>query len=143
MKFSVQPARDLPLLIFVSAVAVMLLTWLTPPELSNAREPRAEEHYGPARSHATANLPGLFSSDDYPEEAMRRDEQGTVAYTLAINPRGSVSNCVIARSSGSAALDTATCTVLQQRAHFIPARDGSGRPVADLHSGRIRWVLPD
>ncbi len=143
MKFQIRSERDLPLLILVSAAAVLVLNWSTSPDEPNATERVVRDHYGPALSRAKTNLPELFSSDDYPQQSLRNEEQGTVAFTLSVNPQGRVSACVINQSSGSAALDNATCTILQRRARFTPARDGQGKAVADLATGRIRWVLPD
>ena len=131
------------MLIVVSAAAVTLLNLTAPQEEQETPERGTETHYGPAVSRARADLPALFSTDDYPEAALRHEEQGIVHYTLSIDPRGKVSNCVITRSSGSVALDDATCRVLQRRARFDPARDIDGKPVADLQTGRIRWKLPD
>jgi TonB family protein len=99
------------------------------------------QHDGPNR--AKANLPALFSTDDYPVDAIRRDEQGTVAFRLLINRRGRVSECQIVSSSGSNALDGATCRILEDRARFEPARDADGKRIADETTGRIRWMLPD
>lgn len=92
---------------------------------------------------AKANLLQLFSTDDYPVEAIRREEQGTAAFQLSINRRGYVSDCRIVSSSGSDALDRATCGILESRARFDPARNAQGKRVADHYSGRIRWELPD
>jgi TonB family protein len=143
MKFSVQPSRDLPLLVFVSAAAVALLNWSTPEGADSTTERRVERHYGPAIAHARGSLAGLISPDDYPESALVHGEQGTVEFTLSINPRGRVSDCVITRSSGWASLDNATCAILQRRAKFFPARDAHGEPVADLHRNKIRWEVQD
>jgi protein TonB len=76
-------------------------------------------------------------------DAIRRDEQGTVAFRLLINRRGRVSECQIVSSSGSNALDGATCRILEDRARFEPARDADGKRIADETTGRIRWMLPD
>jgi protein TonB len=46
-------------------------------------------------------------------------------------------------SSGSSALDQATCRLLSRRARYTPAKDSSGNPVADTDAGSIRWVLPE
>lgn len=96
----------------------------------------------PPAVRAKGQLPGLFSTDDYPAAALRNDEQGTVAVTVAINPEGRVSRCVISTSSGSASLDFATCAIIQRRARFTPARDERGRAVEDRSTARIRWMLP-
>jgi protein TonB len=94
----------------------------------------------PAR--AKANLPSLFSDADYPPSAMRAEEQGTTGFRLDVGTDGRVTNCTITSSSGSNALDTATCRILKSRARFTPARDSTGSPTHDATSGRIRWVLP-
>jgi protein TonB len=93
--------------------------------------------------HAKANLALLFSTDDYPMAAIRREEQGTVAFNLSVSRRGYVTDCQIVSSSGSEALDEATCDILESRAKFEPARDSLGKRVADESSGRIRWELPE
>lgn len=83
----------------------------------------------------------LISSDDYPEAAIDALEQGAVTVGLAVTPEGRVGACQIVRSSGSVALDTATCRILTRRARFRPARDATGRVVADRVEQRIRWDL--
>ena len=98
-------------------------------------------HEGPQQ--AKANLIAIFSADDYPSEAIRNDEQGTVAYQLQVDRRGRVSECRIKSSSGSSTLDEATCRILEDRARFEPARDRTGKRIADEYTGRIRWQLPE
>ena len=100
-----------------------------------------EANKGPAR--ARANLDSYVSNDDYPDAAIRAAEQGTVAFALIVGPDGRVTRCSIVQSSGHDSLDQATCTIMQGRARFEPARDSEGRPVADTVSSRIRWVLPE
>lgn len=92
---------------------------------------------------ARANLATLLSSDDYPLEALRKGEQGTVSLRLQVGANGRVAGCTITRSSGSAILDSTTCRLLTARARFTPARDARGRPVADSLSSRIVWRIPD
>lgn len=98
------------------------------------------EPAAPAR--AKANLTSLFSDQDYPAEAVAAREQGIVAFTLAVGADGRVSSCTVTGSSGSTALDAATCGLISARARFTPARDAGGAPVADEIRGRISWVLP-
>lgn len=91
---------------------------------------------------AKGSLVGLFSSDDYPKEALRAGETGTVHVLLTIDASGRVSDCHVMLSSLSPSLDAATCSVLSERARFEPARDLAGRPVADKYSQRITWKIP-
>ena len=94
----------------------------------------------PPRS-ATGDLQGLFRGGDYPQSALQADEQGSVAVRLTVGTNGRVSNCSVTSSSGSRALDRATCRILESRARFTPARDNRGNPTTDTLTQRIRWVL--
>lgn len=92
---------------------------------------------------AKGNLPSLFSTDDYPQSAIRNEEQGTTAVRLTIGTDGRVADCTVTSSSGSTALDNATCNIIRRRARYTPAQDQAGNPVAGSDSTRIRWELPD
>ena len=93
-------------------------------------------------ARAKGSLPGLFSTDDYPPNAIRNEEQGTTAVSLTISADGRVSGCNVTSGSGSTALDTTTCSILKRRARFTPARDENGNATTDTSSARIKWVLP-
>lgn len=93
-------------------------------------------------ARATGSLPGLFSTDDYPQAALRNEEQGTTAVSLTIGTNGRVSDCSVTSSSGSRSLDDTTCRILRSRARFTPAKDQAGNPISDTSSARIRWQLP-
>lgn len=89
------------------------------------------------------NVVALFSTDDYPLQSIRNEEAGIVAVVLRINSDGRVTDCVINRSSGHAALDAQTCRILWQRARFVPAKDKDGNAVESAWRQRIRWELPE
>ncbi|MDB5719951.1 MAG: energy transducer TonB [Alphaproteobacteria bacterium] len=93
-------------------------------------------------AHAKATLSSYISDADYPPSAIRAEEQGTTGFRLEVGPDGRVTNCTVTSSSGSSALDTATCRIMKSRARFTPARDNTGKNTADSASSRIRWVLP-
>lgn len=82
------------------------------------------------------------TAQDYPAKALRGDRKGRVVYELAVDPAGKATGCRILGSSGSKALDGATCPLLLKRARFEPARDPAGRPVAALYRARLTWLLP-
>ena len=90
-----------------------------------------------------ANLASLFSTDDYPPSALRAGEAGTTGFRLDVGPDGRVTNCTVTSSSGSSALDSATCRLLTRRARFTPARDSSGSAAPGVHNSRIVWRIPD
>ena len=85
----------------------------------------------------------ILSDDDYPAAALRGEQQGETQYRLTIGADGRVSDCAITGSSGSSALDTATCRILRSRARFVAARDGEGRPVPDGRTGAITWRIAE
>src|SRR5688500_1715134 len=92
---------------------------------------------------ARASLGSLISNDDYPAEALRRDEQGTVGFRVSVGADGMVTGCTVTSSSGSAILDSTTCRLISERARFTPARDRKGRPVADGATARIVWRIKE
>jgi protein TonB len=94
----------------------------------------------PPRS-ATGDLQGLFRVADYPIAALKRLEQGSVTVQLTVGVMGRVRACHVTSSSGSRALDNASCQILQSRASFTPARDSSGNLTTDTVRQEIRWVL--
>ena len=61
---------------------------------------------------------------------------GSVAISIRVNPDGSVSNCRIARSSGSPYADSLMCQLTEEYVRFRPALDPSGRPIAQ----DVTWV---
>lgn len=86
---------------------------------------------------------GSIVNDDYPAEAIRAGQEGEVRVELSVARDGSVSGCQIARSSGSAALDAATCRVAVERYIFSPARNPQGEPIASIYRQTVRWHLPE
>ena len=91
---------------------------------------------------STGNLNALFSTDDYPQSALRNGDQGTTAVSLTVGANGRVTGCNVTSSSGSGSLDSTTCSVLTRRARFTPAKDQNGQPISDTQSARIKWVVP-
>ena len=55
---------------------------------------------------------------------------GSVASTIRVNPDGTVSNCRVVRSSGNPIADSLMCQLTIQYVRFSPARDASGRAIA-------------
>ncbi len=84
---------------------------------------------------------GRIDRRDYPADASRARITGSVTATLDIAPDGRVSDCRITRSSGNASLDRTTCTLIEQRFRFEPARDTEGKPVAGVAGWRQDWWL--
>lgn len=84
---------------------------------------------------------GTIDRRDYPRDASRAGATGSVTATLDITPDGRVAGCTVVRSSGSPPLDRATCTLIQKRFRFEPARDTTGNAVPGTAGWRQDWWL--
>lgn len=82
-----------------------------------------------------------ITNDDYPAVDARQHHEGTVAFTLQIDPSGHATKCDVTASSGYPGLDNGACFLLMRRARFDPARDASGKAVASNYPGRFTWRL--
>ena len=84
----------------------------------------------------------LFGTDDYPPDALRREQSGAVVFELRIDPTGLPRRCLIAASSGVASLDAVTCRRALERFRFVPAKDATGRAIWSSFTRRVRWIIP-
>ena len=80
--------------------------------------------------------------EDYPAAAIGSGAEGTVRFTLTVDPNGGVVGCSIVHSSGSSVLDQATCRLMMRRARFTPALDSNGNPVAGTITQDVVWKSP-
>lgn len=128
--------KELPTATFPDPGPIVL-----PPRKPDIAEPPKARKVEPAR--ARANLASYVSDEDYPTSAVRNEEQGTTRFRLGVSADGRVTECTVTRSSGSSALDSATCKLMKQRAKFTPARDSDGHLTSDSVTSAIRWVLPE
>ena len=86
-------------------------------------------------ARAKANLNSLFSTDDYPQSAIRNEEQGTTASAPGRGHRRPGDRLRITSSSGSSALDTATCNILRRRGALRRRRTRPAIPSRQRHCG--------
>ena len=141
-----EPKRSIVPFLALAVVAAVVLWTVEQDRIQDLTTSRGAsgEHSipPPPASNRRIELRTLFSADDYPAEAQRNGEEGTVQVALSVEPNGKVSACTIIRSSNHESLDRATCSILQRRARFLPARDAAGRPVPDrVVSPPITWRL--
>lgn len=80
---------------------------------------------------------------DYRPRWIREELTGSASFRLSIDAAGKVTGCTITRSTGHAALDTATCELVTKRARFDAARDGNGKPVAGSYANKVTWNIPE
>jgi len=79
---------------------------------------------------------------DYPRTTAKKGAVGEVQARAAVAADGTVSDCIVLRSSGDAALDEATCGAFVRRAKMRPARGRSGRPMASVFVFSKLWLFP-
>ena len=65
---------------------------------------------------------------------------GSVGVTVRVNQDGSPSNCRVARSSGDPRIDGLMCQLILRYVRFDPARDPTGRPVAQDITFYPNWA---
>jgi protein TonB len=85
---------------------------------------------------------GWIQTSDYPAMAVKNGRSGTTRFMVSVDAKGAITNCVVVSTSGSAALDRATCDLIRARATFNPALDNAGKPVSGSYTNQTRWVLP-
>ena len=87
-------------------------------------------------------IAGSIGDEDYPTAALIGRAQGLVRFRFTIEPDGGIANCRVTRSSGSRALDDATCRLGLRRFRFRPATDRVGRPIAtEVEQAEQSWEL--
>ena len=86
--------------------------------------------YGDYSRFTPARLVSNIPNSEYGRLAATGIPSGLVGVRILVGPDGSVSNCSIARSSGDASIDSLVCQLTERYVRFSPARDPSGRPVA-------------
>ena len=105
-----------------------------PPPLRQGKERPA----APLRSPSS-----WMTTDDYPAESLRANEQGTTAFRATVGPDGIATDCAITASSGFAGLDDTACRLVKERGQFSPALDKKGKPITGTWASRFKWVLPE
>jgi TonB family protein len=102
----------------------------------------------PAASQTVASTPDTLPElitrqtrlpQDYPWEAVQRNEQGVVAVQYVVDEKGDVAECTIETSSGFARLDAAACPIVR-RWKFKPATL-DGKPTSILLADSIPFFL--
>ena len=79
---------------------------------------------------------------EYPARARAAGEQGTVAFTVALDRDGYATSCQVTQSSGFRRLDEETCDLIMDRAKFKGVRGPDGRKTNVVTQGVINWRLP-
>jgi TonB family protein len=116
-------------------------------ELGRCRAERLRADHGSGQPASSDPLPrGLLSSyvtnDDYPAAAMRAEQSGVTHFRLTISAHGQVVDCAVTASSGSALLDSTSCSLFRRRGRFVPARDAAGAETEGSFLMALHWDMP-
>lgn len=106
-------------------------------------EPKASPTMKPTRPVPRGEPGSWVTTQDYRSRWVNEGLTGTARFRLSVGKDGRVTGCEITRSTGHAALDSATCSLIQRRARFTPSKDGAGNPVAGTYENAVVWRLPD
>lgn len=79
--------------------------------------------------------------DNYPVDALRSGEQGTVRFVVIVDEKGKVIECRQSDVTKLETLDPRVCNLLR-RAEFEPALDAEGNPMKSYYASAIRYLLP-
>ena len=105
--------------------------------------PTPSPSFSPVSPEPRGNPGDWITNRDYRTSWINRGLEGIAGFTVQIDSRGRVNDCTITRSTGHAALDTATCRLVERRARFEPARDSTGNIVPGTYSNSVAWEIPE
>lgn len=95
--------------------------------------------YGDFSRFTPARLVGKIPNSEYRRISAGRMPRGSAAIGFRVNPDGRISGCRIVRSSGDPYVDENVCAAATRYLLFSPARDPSGRPVAQDLTYTPNW----
>jgi len=84
---------------------------------------------------------GRIKGSDIPDAILDTGFRGVVGVRYRVETNGRVTGCTIARSSGSALMDQATCAAIEKRFRYDPWRDAAGRPVRSTVLRDQQWDI--
>jgi protein TonB len=98
---------------------------------------------GAGRLRPPRRLRGRLSDSDYPAGLVEQAPSGVVWVRYVVEMDGSVSNCTVTETSGHRAIDEITCSLIERRFRYDPARDGAGRPIRSNLIEKYEWEVED
>lgn len=84
----------------------------------------------------------LFSTSDYPDQAVRAEQSGTAKVIGLVDEKGKMADCMVVETSGVAVLDGQTCIMINKRGRFTPAIGPDDKPTKSVFVSRVRWEMP-
>ena len=140
------PVVSPPPIVQVPSPPVVMQTVQTPPPKYIPVPPAPPAPPPPPHVNQSASAKGnpadWITNDDYPDSALRGNEEGTSSISWTIGTSGRVENCHVTHSSGHSDLDEAACRAITRRGRYTPAKDQDGNPIAQTQSRNVVWCIP-
>lgn len=95
-----------------------------------------------AKPGRVLETPDWSDSRNYPKDAQRKNQEGSVFAELLIGVSGKPEACRILKSSNFVELDVGTCA-LMMKIRFEPARDSQGTAIQSHLARDVIWLLTD
>lgn len=105
----------------------------------DARSTRSGQPANAAERMPTDNPAAWITADDYPAEALRNNEEGTVSITWVVGSDGRVSDCAATTSSGHASLDRAACAAIMRNGRYVAVPPATP---PRIFTRRVVWKIP-
>lgn len=131
-------------LVVVGVLCVSLLVlsgWLAHRALTaiERHQDTEERSYQAPAPPPSMNPADWITADDYPIDALRNGDEGTVSIRWTVTPDGRVRDCAVTASSGHASLDAAACRAIVRSGLYPPV--AAGAP-ARVFTRRVVWKMP-
>lgn len=94
---------------------------------------------GSGEGFTPARITRRIPNSEYRRISAGRVPTGSATIRFIVTPQGRLANCRVVRSSGDSGVDSVLCRVAEARMRFAPARDPSGKPVAQDMAYTPTW----
>ena len=93
------------------------------------------------RPHPVSDPSGIFTSDDYPSQAISAGKESRFHVWLNLDPTGRVTTCRVISTFATPEINDKMCKLVQQRQKFVPARTADGTAVASYYVESFAFVI--
>lgn len=102
-----------------------------------------EKHDHLTRRVSPTSSPGKWiDSADYPAMARFAGKQGLVQFRLNVDAQGRATACHIQKATKPDEFADTVCRAMMENAHFEPALDANGQPIASYFRSAVRFKMP-
>ena len=93
------------------------------------------------RPHPATDPSGIFTSDDYPSQAISAGKESRFHVWLNLDSAGRVTTCRVISTFATPEINDKMCRLVQERQQFVPARTADGTAVASYYVESFAFVI--